>query len=353
MKALFFLLCITSLWANYPQEYEGLSEQIGKPIAVAMTAYNRPDYLKRSLEALAQNPESQELPLLFLLDGGPTAKQKELTLLIDSFHFPHCYIIAFPENLGCERNMVELRSFIFDYCQFEKCLVMEDDLLLPPNGIGLLLRMHAWAEENIPHFGILSLCSKIKPKKDKKQLLSFLTEPVRKECSTTKNREVKKGDYWNMRDSPQNASYYHIPPYWVYCMSKEVWNKIRDTQLEFLARFIDRENPHYLDHPAVRHWILGKLLAAKPLLDPAGAAILGNPRLIPIDSGQDGVIDICLRSQGLRYIVPAVNRIANIGEYGEHFASEAWRFFCKDLFVSNFSEDTTISEFHFAQSSSL
>ena len=241
---LFFAL---PLWGEYPEEYANLAEKFGASTAIAITAYNRPDYLKKSLEALAANPESQTLPFLFLLDGGPGAKQKELSEIIHSFHFPYYCIIAFPENLGCERNTVELREFVFNFCGFEKAVILEDDVLIPPAGIELLLRMHDWAEKNIPHFGVASLCNGTSIKAKPEPLLSSLMLPQR-DVVSKRSTNFKKGAYGNMDDSPQEATYYQIPWYWAYCMSHDVWNKIRDTQLEFLSRFVDRARPKEIDH---------------------------------------------------------------------------------------------------------
>lgn len=344
-----FLLLATSLWGHYSEEYRDFSEKSGKPIAIGITAYNRPEYLKKALEALAQNPESKEMPFIFFLDGGPNAKQHELIKVIDSFHFPHTFIFAFPENLGCERSTIELRDFLFDYCGFAKAVILEDDVIIPKNGVGLLLRMHAWAEQNIPHFGAISLSNGDSATTNQEKLISSLTVPKRALMSK-KSSNLKKGSYGNMIDSPHNATYYQVPWCWAYALSREVWKKIRGTQLEFLSLFVSRAHPKEIDHPAIRHWLLGKLIAAKEnlgLFDSSHSEILGDPYFIPKGSGQDGVFDVSLREQGLLHIVPVVNRIANIGEHGDHFGPSAWRLFCKNLQLSTFPEDAHLDTFTF------
>ena len=270
MKILLLLLLTVSLWGQYPEEYANLSEKIGMPTAIAMTAYNRPDYLQKTLEALARNPESQTLPFLFLLDGGPNAKQQELIEIIDSFHFPHCFIVAFPENLGCERNTVELKTFVFEHCGFKKVVVMEDDLLVPPWNRTASFECTSGQKRIFLDLESSPFVARSPVKEKKEKLLSLLTNPTRKALAPRKSTSKTQDPYWNMQDSPQNVTYYHTPPYWVYCMSRDVWSKIRNIQLEFLSLFIDRANPRYLNHPAVRHWMLKKLLEAKPLLDKAG-----------------------------------------------------------------------------------
>lgn len=346
------LLFSSSLFSLFPKKYENLSEEIGIDTAIAMPAFNRTEYLKTSLEALAQNPETQELALVFFLDGGPKAKQKEIRQIIESFHFPHCFIVAHRNNLGCERNTIELRSFVFDHCKFRRAVIMEDDLVISPQGIGLLLRMHDWAEENIENFGAITLWSNAtESREEKQQSLDILLDAPRK-AIYRKWTTRTKGHYANLIDSPQNVTYYDIPWYWVFCMSRQVWEQTRDTQFEYLDRFVDRKNPKALDHPAIRHWILAKLLDAKAHLENTNPELLqnfGEERFVPFASGQDGITDLSLREKGLRYIMPAVNRMMNIGEYGDHFNPFAWRMFCKDLKLEIFEEDAEICDFSYRE----
>ena len=178
-QLLFFLLLCASLFGAYDPAYLDFSKKSGIDTAILMTAYNRVDYFRAALEAIAENPESEEIALFFFLDGGPDAKQKELKSVIASFGFPHAHVIAREKNLGCEKNIIDSRRFIFDHCGFDKVIIMEDDHVIAPNGISLILRMYEWGKREIDRFGAVTLWSDRKlTKAEKGSLLPILTEPL-------------------------------------------------------------------------------------------------------------------------------------------------------------------------------
>ena len=73
-------ICACLCAQDYDPAFFDYSTQRGEPTAVAIIAYNRPEYFKQLLESLAKNPESQELPFFFFLDGGDRTAQEENSL---------------------------------------------------------------------------------------------------------------------------------------------------------------------------------------------------------------------------------------------------------------------------------
>lgn len=332
-----FLILFSTLSANYDPKYENFSEKSGIDTAILITAYNRPEYFQKVLEAIAQNPESEEIAIFIFVDGGPNAKQQEHIEIFSSFRFPHGYLIAHEENLGCEKNVIDSRRFMFDHCGFERVIIMEDDHVISPDGIALLLRMHEWGKRNIEGFGAVTLWSDRKLSQEEKiNHLTVLTEPYRRK----------------MKASKQGQEYYILPLYWVFCIDKEVWDEIKEMQYEYEKRFILTPKFDRKLNPQIYRWEREKLLQAKELYDrtdPARSKILGNPISIPLVPFQDGVTEVSLREKGRRYVIPAVNRMENIGVYGLHFNPGLWKRLCGGLRLDLFDEDHNLSTFRFLE----
>lgn len=334
-QIIFFLLFCVSVFGAYDPAYYEFSKTSGIDTAILMTAYNRVDYFKSALEAIAENPESQEIALFFFLDGGPEAKQKELTAVIASFAFPHAHIIARDKNLGCEKNIIDSRRFMFDHCQFDKVIIMEDDHVIAPNGISTILKMYEWGKKEIDRFGAVTLWSDRKlSKENKSRFLSVLTEPYRKKTRYTANQ----------------GSFYTLPLYWVFCLDREVWDDIKDFQYEYERLFIHTPKFDRSKIPAIHKWERQRLVRSKKFYEKTDsriAKIIGDPLSVPTVPFQDGATDVSLREKGYRYVVPAVNRMENIGVYGLHFTPHLWKKLCSNLCLDVFEQDLALETFQF------
>lgn len=344
-----FYLFSFSLFAEYPERYFDYAEKFQRDTAIMLTAFNRPQYLTQTLEALSKNPEIDEIPIFFILDGGPNAKQDELIEVIESFHFPHIEIIAREENYGCGRNLIDARRFLFDHCHFDKVIVMEDDLVIAPQGIGLLLRMHRWCRENLPNFGAVTLWSQYSASRgEKKHYLRYLTDPpiIPEERYPPSYKEY--GNYFDQTNLPKKVHFYRLPCMWVYCLDRQCWDEIKDILYTYESRFLQGESYHKRDNPAIRHWIWQKLLKAKfnmPKINPSRYEIVGDPYLITTATTQDAMTAMALRIRGLRYMMPLVNRMENIGVEGLHFDEKMWKRMCGNLKLDIFEEDADLEVF--------
>lgn len=334
---LFFYSFYIQGYSYDPQYYE-ISLQRNTPTGVVVVAYNRPDYFKRVIESIERNPEASSLPFFFMLDGGPSAKQEENAKIIQNSIISHKYIILRDENYGCAKNLIDARRFMFDWCKFEKVIVMEDDLIVTPQYFGLLERLHRWATENYDNVGVVQTWN-----------YCFLSVDEKRERLQD---VIDSGYYWWSFVS--------------YCIDRSAWNRISPILYEYESRFIDTlpQSPQFFKQrskpglsnlaPEIRQWIkkLIKQRQVSPLFPDR------QFRVLPIDlesffssdafePNQDLMTGFALWMAGMIKVQTIVNRAKHIGEIGITFTNDIqWRDFGFDkITLDEFEEDQQFTHF--------
>lgn len=206
MLQIFILLCsmITPLFSL------GMEDKCSCKIAVAIIAYNRPEYLERCLKSIERNPESQSLPFYFFLDGGPDATQEENHQLIASSSIAHREIILRPRNYGIIKNHFDSKRFLFDQCHYDKVIVIEEDVEFTSDYFAKLLSLDRWARSTYDNIGSTQLWSECKLSRAEK-------------CDSILNVKETK-------------------PFWsfvTYCIHKKAWNAISPYLYEYEKLFVD------------------------------------------------------------------------------------------------------------------
>lgn len=103
---------------------------------VAYFVFRRPDHVRRSLEALAANPEAAETDLLVYSDGPRSARDEQgvtevRTLVAGLTGFKSVELIARERNWGLARSFI---GGVTDALQrHERIIVLEDDNLTSPH----------------------------------------------------------------------------------------------------------------------------------------------------------------------------------------------------------------------------
>jgi hypothetical protein len=100
-------------------------------VPVVLFAYNRPDHLRRTLEALRQN----EIPLLYVFSDGPKSPEKAADVaavreVLRAIDWCETRITERSENLGLGRSIRTGVTEIFR--KHESAIVVEDDLICVP-----------------------------------------------------------------------------------------------------------------------------------------------------------------------------------------------------------------------------
>ena len=260
---------------------------------VVVIGYNRPRYFEKVVKSLESNPESQNLPFFFFLDGGPESRQAEYNEIIKKHKFPLKTIINRDRNLGCGLNIINAREHVFDRLGFDAAMIFEDDMIVSPYYIGLGFRLLQQFPDN---------CVQCWSK-----------------CIQTREWKINK----------LNRVVTGKAHFWGYTLNKTTWNRISPILKEYQAKFL--ADPYRdRDDNAIREWF-GTLVE-----HPSHA------------TGQDAATEIALRVSKIKRIITMVNRGKYIGKEGIHLTSigyEKARFGQVNLDI--FPEDIEIKEFYY------
>lgn len=106
--------------------------------AITVSLYNRPDYTKQVLSALANASLAGEIPTIISLD--PSDKTPELLELARSYPHYHNTRIIIQKRLGCNRHIYECLRMGFDGGA-DFVIHIEDDILLAKDALVYFTRM--------------------------------------------------------------------------------------------------------------------------------------------------------------------------------------------------------------------
>ncbi|MED4753942.1 glycosyltransferase [Brevibacillus choshinensis] len=328
---------MTAAINEYDSSYYQVALRQNQAVAILVVAYNRPEYLKEVIDSLAKNPESSTFPFYFFLDGGPGAKQEENITIIQQSPIVKKEIITRNRNYGCAKNLIDARRFLFDWCQYEKVIVVEDDIILSPHYIRFLLALHQWARKNFNNVGVVqgwSYC--FLTREDKKEKLKLVRD---------------SGSYWWSFVS--------------YCLDQEVWQAISPILYEYETSFInkipwseefykERSKPGLSSFgPDIRSWVKQLIDTHAPIPAKEGKSLKTTFDLRAQFAAmnyditmQDLMTGFALWKAGYVKLESVVNRARHIGKYGVTVDEGLFHLLQHDkITLDHFDEDRTITEF--------
>ena len=119
---------------------------------IAVFAFNRPDHLHRTLEALAANNLAAESDVTVFCDGPRHEDERELTDSVRAVAksaqgFSSLTVVERPCNLGCAASIIDGLKQMF--ARHAKLIVIEDDILTSPHTLRFLNEgLHFYAGDN-------------------------------------------------------------------------------------------------------------------------------------------------------------------------------------------------------------
>ena len=195
---MFFLFFVFSTTYSYDIAYRKYATIQKQEHAIMVIAYNRPAYFMRCIESLEKNKEATEIPFIFVLDGGSHATQKENLEIIKKAKIKHKIIISRKRNYGCPKNHIDAYRFAFDWCAFNKIIVIQEDVIVTPTYISFMLNFHSWATNKYHNIGAVQAWS-----------YCFLSP---EEKIIQKNLVAENNLYWS---------------FVTFCMGSAAWNTIK------------------------------------------------------------------------------------------------------------------------------
>lgn len=302
---------------GYSKKYEDFALKNKQNSAVVVVGYNRPHYFEKVLCALAANPESKTLPFFFILDGGSEAKQSEYTALIKKSGIRNTHIIKRPVNFGLHFNIISGLRFLFDWCQFDRIIHFEDDVVVTPSYLGLMLRLDRWAHE---HYDNIGAVQGFRP------------------CRLSKAEKHKC-----------RAVVAETPGLWLgYCLRRSVWDDIKDIMYEYEENFLGRKRLPAAD---IKQWMIPQIEKGPLKRNIPADRKWESPfdsyftKLPEMGVGQCGMLTMSLFLRGYARLTTLANRAVTIGVEGANYQSKKWHNHFKGVSLDDVDGDARLSEF--------
>ena len=292
---------------GYDYRYCNISKKIKSNTAILVIGYNRLDYFQSAVNALEKTSESQTLPFFFILDGGPNARQAKHFAIIRKSKIKNKNIILRNTQYGCGRNMIDARRFMFEWCEFERIVLIEDDIIISPEYITLVLNLHDWAKKHYDNVGLVSCMNTcLLSLKKKRRLLDVVEET-----------------YNN---------------FWAYCMDRQCYNDIKDLLDEYEEKCLI--SPKQLNSRAIAQWMKYNLYSKSEIVrekifrSTIDYKTIFQKRIRKLKKEKKKKRDeqsvpmrLALFKAGYIKLSTHVNRGLYIGKNGEHYDEKRW---CKN-----------------------
>jgi hypothetical protein len=290
-------------------------------VAACMIAYNRPHYFRPVMESIAANPEARTIPIHFYLDGGRDAAQEENHRIIAESGLPNTHIVCRDGHFGCEANTIGAHCYLFSQTDCDVVLHLEDDLVLGPHYMGLMLRLLAWANANYDNVASVQAWNRCLLDVESKRSRLACVEP---RCTSR---------HW-----------------WGYALTRRAWQAMLPVITEYRSRFLDGRSGNALDDEGVRAFIRS-VVDGGPA-SPPGRVLTSPPwaeesfRHPHTATGNDAIHAVAMWKAGLVRVCTVVNRALAIGRVGLHGTED---FFDQtgfgDVKLDLFPEDETLDTF--------
>ncbi len=309
----------TKKFYPYSTSYRKYADTHHWDTAVVVIGYNRPHYFKQVISALEKNKEARSLPFFFILDGGSASKQQEYEKIINASFIKNKFIIKRPENYGLHFNIISGLRFIFDWCNFSRIIHFEDDVVITPHYLGLMLKLDKWAHEYYDNIGAVQ---------------GF------RPCRMTFEEKVQN-----------RAIVSETPGLWLgYCLRKTVWDSIKDLVYTYEKRFLGRD---FLNVNRIKNWMKTTINEGiKPVIKDIHPSRKWQApfdkyftQLPEMGVGQCGILTMSLYLRGYSRLTTLVNRAVTIGEIGANYKSDKWQHHFHDVKLDIIPDDQSLAKF--------
>ncbi len=313
---------------NYDYIYKNFAIKKNQETAIIVFCYNRPDYFKQCITSIEKNLESLTHTFIFAVDGGPRSKQKEYEEIILQSKIKNSILLFRSRNYGCPKNHIDGFRFAFDWCKFNKLIIMQDDIVISPTYFTFLLHLHTWAKDSYDNIGVIQAWDHTMSiaKKEKKNQLNYVKENL---------------NWWSFVS---------------FCMDNNCWHKIKFF-IEKYELFIDkipltddfeyqRSKPYeslWKGNKEICEWIYSFMHKKNNFLSHIDLEDYINSR--DFGTNSDIVLGCALYLHNLIKLTTPVNRIIHIGKNGISLTEELHHLWFGKMNLDIFEEDKDIKNF--------
>jgi glycosyltransferase involved in cell wall biosynthesis len=305
--------------------------------AVALPAYNRPEYFARCVNHLAQNTNIKDWHVHAFLDGGPAATQKENLQILDRSGLEFD-VTQHTRNLNCGLNLIDCKTRLFDE-GYDKVVVIEDDVLISSGALSYLDNVDDWLDRNYDNAGL-------------RLLITVHNRDAFHRCGISEFNNMDEARPYQRQIISSSG---HMG---VYLVNRSLWNTIKDNLFEYRSIIAGIDYRRVRRHTDAIYPLFKRLLErgmdktfdrAIPL--PPGRrawlqAVWNKLMEGRVTPSQDNATKLCLISEGFVGVFPVVNRAINIGSVGLHASPEHFeKRKLSTMRLYDFPDDHEIREF--------
>ena len=266
--------------------------------AILLLGFNRIDYFAKVLSSLEKNKAAYDHDIFVYVDGGPNAKQEEIKQLIKSSKFSDATIVCRVNNWGIGRHLIDARRRLFDELNYDRVLLLEDDLVLGENYVETVFKISNWASK-YDDIGTI----------------------------TAYNINSASIEQQSKQENQLIATNRH---FWAYVITKQVWDEIKHIIYAYEARFLTKSTYTNRAHRRIRwlfmrKWINRARITKENRLVSDKCVTPPFPKVpFRIATSQDAITALALWHHGYHRITTRVSRAEYIGIEGYSFSPEVY-----------------------------
>jgi hypothetical protein len=267
--------------------------------AILLLGFNRVDYFAQTLAALQANEAAHECDLHVYIDGGEKARQEEIVALVKASTFENVNYVLRDRNWGIGRHLIDARRTLFDELNYDRVILLEDDMILAPSYIQTVLDLSQWSQQ---------FC----------------------DVGTVMAYNIN-GDSLEQQQSQLDHVIATNRHFWGYVLTKDVWQIIKPIVYDFEKKYLMKTSYAKRSHFRIR-WMFMRSWMSKKRQTRSGKRMVPDeclsapfpkiPRKSP--TSQDAITALALWHHGFTRITTRVSRAQYIGVEGFSFSPEVY-----------------------------
>tara|TARA_B110000914_G_scaffold148378_1_gene130055 strand:- start:783 stop:1718 length:936 start_codon:yes stop_codon:yes gene_type:complete len=267
--------------------------------AILLLGFNRVDYFSQTLDSLQANEAAHQCDLHVYLDGGEKAEQDEIVALVKASIFDNVNYVLRDSNWGIGKHLIDARRTLFDELNYDRIILLEDDMILAPSYIQTVLDISQWSQQYCDIGTVMAY--------------------------NINNSNLKQ------QESQHNQVIATNRHFWGYVLSRDVWQVIKPIVYDFEKKYLMNSTYAKRSHFRIR-WMFMRSWMSKKRQTRSGNRLIPDeclvspfpklPRKSP--TSQDAITALALWYHGFARITTRVSRAQYIGAEGFSFSPEVY-----------------------------
>jgi len=267
--------------------------------AILLLGFNRVDYFNQTLASLQANEAAHQCDLHIYLDGGEAARQEEIMALVKASTFDNVTYVLRESNWGIGKHLIDARRTLFDELNYDRIILLEDDMLLAPSYIQTVLDLSDWSQQ---------YCD----------IGTVMAYNINHDSTELQKQQMQHSVATNRH-------------FWGYAMTRDVWDIIKHIIYDFEKKYLSKNTYRHRSHFRIR-WMFMRSIMSKKRNIRSGKNLIPDECLTPpfpriprkSPTSQDAITALALWHHGFGRITTRVSRAEYIGVEGFSFTPQVY-----------------------------